>query len=250
MELRVLGCFGRLTPQHRSTGFLLDGDTLLDAGTVNSALGLDALLGIRRILLTHAHADHIKEIPFLLMDRANRGLPPLEIIAIPEVVETLQRHFLNGVIWPDFTQIGDPPALRYRTIDWVRPMDVGDLRVTAYPVHHTVPCAGFVIEKGDEAFAFTGDTGETDAFWRGVKRHERVRSVLAETTFHDLAEVAAATTGHYCPKILARDAAKIGRDVELIITHMRPELVELITKDLHTAGLDWRLAAQDRVLNV
>lgn len=250
MRLRVLGCYGRLTPNHRSTGFLLNEDALLDAGTVNSALEVPAMERLRVLFLTHAHVDHVKELPFLLMERANKGLPSLILAAIPEVIDAVRRHLLNGVLWPDFTVIGDPPTLVYHEMPVAKAVHVGGYEATAVPVHHTVPCTAFYLRRGGAGFLYTGDTSTTDAIWHVVKRHEDVRTVLAETTFADAGEAAAQNTGHYCPKTLAEDVAKAGRSVRLLITHMRPELCDTIAHDLAKADLDATLVEQDRDYDV
>lgn len=246
MRLRVLGCYGRLTPSHRSTGFLLNDDALLDAGTVNSALDVPAMERLQVLFLSHAHVDHVKELPFLLMERANKGLPSLILAAIPDVIDAVRRHLLNGVLWPDFTSIGDPPALVYHELPIAKAASVGGYEVMAVPVHHTVPCAGFYLRRNGEGFFYTGDTATTDAIWHVVKRHDDIRTVLVETTFADAGEAAARITGHYCPKTLAADVAKAERAPRLLITHMRPELCGSIASDLANAGLDARLVEQDR----
>ncbi len=245
MRLRVLGCYGRLTPTHRSTGFLLNDDALLDAGTVNSVLDVAAMERLRVLFLTHAHVDHVKELPFLLMERANKGLPSLILAAIPEVIDVVRRHLLNGALWPDFTVIGDPPALVYHELPIAKPTKVAGYKVTAVPVHHTVPCTGFHLQKGGVGFVYTGDTATTDAIWRVVKTHDDVKTVLVETTFHNAGEAAARATGHYCPRTLAEDVAKADREIRLLITHMRPELCDVIATELAEAGLDARLVEQD-----
>ncbi|MCL4235958.1 MAG: 3',5'-cyclic-nucleotide phosphodiesterase [Deltaproteobacteria bacterium] len=246
MRLRVLGCSGRLTPTHRSTGFLLNDDALLDAGTVGSALDVEAQERLRVLFLTHAHVDHVKELPFVLMERANKGLPSLILAAIPDVIDAVRSHLLNNVLWPDFTVIGDPPALVYHEMPIARAVRVSDYEAMAVPVHHTVPCAGFYLHRGGEGFIYTGDTATTDAIWHVAKSRADVRTVMVETTFSDDGEAVARKTGHYCPRTLAADAAKAERPLHLLITHMRPELRDPIASDLAKAGLDAHLVEQDR----
>ncbi|KKK62014.1 hypothetical protein LCGC14_3008580, partial [marine sediment metagenome] len=65
MKLRVLGASGAEFPGQNPPGFLIDDVLLLDAGTIGAVLSEDEQWGIRNIILTHAHLDHIKSIPFL-----------------------------------------------------------------------------------------------------------------------------------------------------------------------------------------
>jgi len=64
-ELRILGCSGGFGAGLRTTSFLWDADTLIDAGTGVGDLSLEELLKIDQIFLTHSHLDHIVSIPFL-----------------------------------------------------------------------------------------------------------------------------------------------------------------------------------------
>jgi len=40
MQIKVLGCYGAEMPGYRTSGFLINEDTLLDAGTVVSVLSV------------------------------------------------------------------------------------------------------------------------------------------------------------------------------------------------------------------
>ena len=57
------------------TTFLIDGETALDAGALTEALPLSAQRRIRRVVLTHAHFDHIASLPFLIENLYGRGAP-------------------------------------------------------------------------------------------------------------------------------------------------------------------------------
>ena len=55
MELRVLGCHGGETPQHRTTAFLIDERLTLDAGALTSQLTLEDQARIEVVLVSHSH---------------------------------------------------------------------------------------------------------------------------------------------------------------------------------------------------
>ncbi len=108
-----------LTPiGHHLTSFLVDGHILLDAGSVTSSLSLEEQVRITDIFVTHPHLDHIKDILFLADNLiefvAQHNRPPVNIRALPEVLDAIATHLLNDTIWPDFTVIpASSPVLTY-----------------------------------------------------------------------------------------------------------------------------------------
>ena len=65
MKIRVLGASGSDIPGHHLSSFLLNNKILFDAGGVTSSLSFTAQQKIEHIFITHAHLDHIRDIPFL-----------------------------------------------------------------------------------------------------------------------------------------------------------------------------------------
>ena len=61
MKTRVLGVHNLETKHTRHTCFLIDGSLALDAGSLASTLSVEELAGIRAVLLTHHHFDHVCE---------------------------------------------------------------------------------------------------------------------------------------------------------------------------------------------
>src|SRR5262245_48903598 len=90
VAVRALGPYGGSAPGYRLTTFLLDGETALDAGCLTDALPLAAQRRIKRVLLTHAHFDHIASLP-LLCDNLYGQAHPLEVLAPAPVLATLRR---------------------------------------------------------------------------------------------------------------------------------------------------------------
>ena len=60
MRVRVLGCSGAIAQGCRTTAFLLDDDTLIDAGTGVGDLSLEEMLRIDHVLLSPAAADRLE----------------------------------------------------------------------------------------------------------------------------------------------------------------------------------------------
>jgi cAMP phosphodiesterase len=216
MEIRVLGCHGSQLPGCGFTGFLINGTTLLDAGAVTSVLTLEEQSRIDHVLISHAHLDHIQELPSLA-DNLCYGCKkdPLTVISASQVIDTLRRHIFNGAIWPDFSilpRVGNP-VLKFVPIRMGEVMRVGDLRVTAIPVHHSVESLAYVIESGQgsatKTAVFVGDTGPTDEIWSAAGKGENVRAIFVETSLPDEMADMAELTGHLTPAGLGRELEKL-----------------------------------------
>jgi len=55
------------------TTFVIDGETALDAGALTDALPISAQRRLRRVVLTHAHLDHVADAHRALENRTLRG---------------------------------------------------------------------------------------------------------------------------------------------------------------------------------
>ena len=139
LAIRVLGPYGGSAPGYRMTTFLIDGETALDAGALTEALPLAAQRRLRRVVLTHAHLDHVASLPFLVENLYGRERP-LEIIAPAPVLRTLSRHVFNDAAWPDFTRLPSRrrPTIVFRPVAVGRPFAAGGVRFTPLPVDHIV----------------------------------------------------------------------------------------------------------------
>jgi len=73
LKIKVLGSAGSEVPGHNCPAFLIDGKILLDGGTIALSLNIREEHSLGWILLTHAHLDHIKGIPFLLDNLVTRS---------------------------------------------------------------------------------------------------------------------------------------------------------------------------------
>jgi glyoxylase-like metal-dependent hydrolase (beta-lactamase superfamily II) len=98
------------------TTFLIDGETSLDAGCLTETLPPAAQRRIRRVVLTHAHFDHLASLP-LLMENLYGRAEPLEIAAPRPVLAAIRRHS-DDRIWPIFpkSSLQSKPTIRFKTI--------------------------------------------------------------------------------------------------------------------------------------
>lgn len=244
MKIKVLGCYGAegiytdpsgREVNYKTSGFLVNGSTMIDAGTIATALNLSDLTRIQHILLSHIHFDHIRGLPFLADGLFGNIERSVHIHSIDEVLEGLHRHLLNDQVWPDFTKLPDleSPIFRFAEMREEKEEGIGELKVTAIRVNHTVPTVGFLIEDGERALLYSGDTHETKRIWEVASKQTKLSAVFIETSFpNDLHEVAQ-DSGHLTPQLLGREFSKIGRpDIPLYIYHMKPQYLEQLEQEI------------------
>jgi ribonuclease BN (tRNA processing enzyme) len=241
MDLRVLGCHGGTSARHRNVAFLLDDRLALDAGSVAAGLELEQQAGIERVLVTHAHMDHIGDLPVLLDARLQMDAPTLEVAGLRETLDALRAHIFNGVVWPDFAALSGTagPALAYRRLEPERPERLGSHTVRAVPMHHSVPSAGYLVGDGTRTLAYSGDTGPTARFWELVQATTDLCALITEVSFPDERRELALTTGHLTPSLLREQLEHVPRrrDVPLLIYGLKPVHEERIAEQLRALRL-------------
>jgi len=229
LRLRVLGCSGGIGGRHlRTTSFLVDGDVLIDAGTGVGDLTLAELSQIDHIFVTHSHLDHVGSIPFMVDTVGGMRSRPLIVHATQPTIEILRNHLFNWSIWPDFAEIPSPqaPFLRYEEIELGKPVTLAGRRFTPIPARHTVPAVGYHLDSGAASLVFTGDTGPNDALWQTVNRIANLKFLIIETAFSNKERQLAEMSRHLCPETLAEELAKLERNPEIYITHLKPGEIE------------------------
>ena len=234
MKLKILGCGGGIGSSSHTTALLLDDDILIDAGTGVGTLVLEDLLKIDHVFVTHAHLDHIAFIPFLVDTTGRLRDHPLIVHALPEVLESLQKHIFNWHIWPDFSRIPDAiyPYMCYEPLVVGKEVVLGSRRVTPLPVSHVVPSVGFQLDSGLGSLVFTGDTTASDALWDAINKITNLRYLIVESAFSDAGQDIARRSGHFYPTLLADELNKLQHDAEIYITHLRQGEADLTMQEI------------------
>jgi ribonuclease BN (tRNA processing enzyme) len=254
MKLRVLGAYGAEGLRQRPAAFLVNGRTLVDAGTVTGALDVPEQLEVEHVLLSHSHLDHIAGLAFLTETLAACGTRrPVTVISVEPVVEALRTAVFNNVVWPDFARIPSPqaPVLKYRTLADEAEQRVGDLWVTPVAVNHTVPTAGFIIHDGSHGFIYSGDTGPTDALWKAARGLTGIRAVILEAAFPNRLGALADAARHLTPDLVRREMDKLPADVPVWIFHIKPQFLEETAEELSSIDPHrLRLIEQDKTYDL
>lgn len=219
-NLYLLGTGAVVSDAHRTTTMLAldNGQELLlvdcggDAVQRMKASGVDPKR-LRRMIVTHEHADHCAGFPLLMERLWVEGLRgEFHVHGIPEAVGQVRRIFeaFNTDDWPEFPEIvwheveNRPGALI---------LDEGGWRITAAACLHPVPCIGLRVEDrvSGTSLYYSADTepvsGQVEAA-RGVNLivHEATGAFHGHASAEQAAELAAQT-----------DAKK------LILVHVPPD---------------------------
>jgi ribonuclease BN (tRNA processing enzyme) len=235
MKVRVLGCSGAIAKDCRTTSFLIDGDVLVDAGTGVGDLTLAEMKGIRHVLLTHSHLDHVAALPLMIDAIASQLAEPVQVHALAGTIAALKTHVFNNVIWPDFSRIPtvDAPFIQFNEIRVGQTLTIGGKQVEVLPAVHTVPAAGYAVNAGKGCWVFTGDTERNPAFWRRINQMN-VAALVIETAFSNREKDLARRSLHLSPNALAQelDCIDEGRSFPIYITHTKPAETELIMTEI------------------
>jgi ribonuclease BN (tRNA processing enzyme) len=235
MKIHVLGCSAVELPDSNLPGFLVDGKLLLDAGTIGSALDENEQWKIKHVLLTHAHLDHIKDLPFFADNISiNNKKHHVTVVSIPKVNMALRRNLFNNILWPDFTRIPTPvnPIIRLMNISPGKTFTVDGYNITAYKVNHTVPAVGYLIEDNNKKrLLYIGDAGPGDTIWKS--QNNKVHGLIIEVSFPNRFKATALETGHLTPKLLSLEIKKMRYlPDKIFVTHCKPRYGEKIREEL------------------
>ncbi len=185
MDVMLLGTASAPAGSGRDNTYLLIGDeqgaTLVDVG--GNPLGkLKAvrvpLAHVRRVVLTHAHVDHVYGLPSLLWgmwmeDRTE----PLDLYC-PDAVHPWLEAWLRATgiwEWPVAFEI------RFHPFDWrqrQRLWQEGDSRLEAFPGRHGVPAAGVAYVRQGQVVVYSSDTAPNEE----IKAYERIDLLVHEAT--------------------------------------------------------------------
>jgi len=240
MKVKILGCSGSETIGHNPPGFLVNDVLMLDAGTITATLSIEAQSRITDILISHTHLDHIKSVLFLADNIIGRIRKPVNIRAIPEVIDAISKHLMNNIIWPDFTKIPTPqnPILAYKPVTAMKRTSIAGLKVKAIPMNHPVPAVGFLVSDAKSSILYSADTGPTELLWKEAARAKNLKAIIVDVSFPNSLDMIAGLSGHFTPAQLHRDLTKAKVDVKMpiYITHVKPVHHRKVLEELRALG--------------
>ena len=243
MKVKILGCSGSETIGHMPPGFLVNDVLMLDAGTITAALSIKAQSNITDILISHTHLDHIKSLMFLADNIIGRIKKPVNIRAIPKVIDAIRKHLMNDLIWPDFTKIPTvqnpkSPVLAYKPVLAGKTTTVAGLKVKAIPMNHPVPAVGFLVSDGKTSLLYTADTGPNEGIWQEAAKAKNLNAIIVDTSFPNSLDFIADASGHFTPAQLHHDLtkAKVDFNIPIYIYHIKPVYKQKVISELKALG--------------
>jgi len=234
MEIRVLGAHSLESSQTSLVSLLVDGVLALDAGSLTSGLLLEEQRGVRAILLTHYHLDHIRDVATIGLSTAYSP-EPIEVCAPQVVLDVLAEHLINGKLYPNFQQWPpDSPTLRFRTLLPHKFCQIIGYEVLPLPVNHKVPTVGYQVkDRQGKSLFYTGDTS------RGLSRCWQTVSpqlLIIEVSGSNSLEERMSASGHLTPEGLRQELLEFrklrGYLPEVLAIHFIPMLEEQVKAEL------------------
>ncbi|RLJ70920.1 ribonuclease BN (tRNA processing enzyme) [Hydrogenivirga caldilitoris] len=236
MKVKILGAYGGRFGDLGTTCIQISEDTLIDAGNIMRSLG-ERCIQVNNIFLTHAHLDHIVDIPFMIDYTFRFREQPLNIYGHRETIEAVKDYIMNWNIWPEFSSIrlinsGDY-AVNYYELLPETSFHTNGFDIYVFLSNHTVPTLSYVVKQNGVGFLFTGDTYRNPAVWEILNRDREIKVLITEVSFpsymHNLAEV----SKHHTPKTLREELKYLERDdLEIYIMHLKPNSLEELREEI------------------
>jgi ribonuclease BN (tRNA processing enzyme) len=235
MEIRVLGCQGGILPGYKSAAFLINGEILIDAGSVANELSLTEQDRVRDIFITHFHLDHTKDIAFLSDNAVGRPNLPITIHGTEQTVSDFKTLFFNDHLWPDFTEIyshGKPIVSLSPFVVGDR-ITAGEVEVSSFRVEHNMDSVGYRVSQGDSSVIFSGDTGPTGELWDVANDDAHLKAIFLETSFPNELQEIADMSAHLTPKTLAAELTKLKREkIPVYVYHLKPRFIDELARQI------------------
>lgn len=234
MNIQVLGAHNCESQDSRFLSLLIDDVLAIDAGGLTSTLSFQAQQGIKAILLTHQHYDHIRDVPAIAMNFYLRGTT-IKVYSTRPVYDALTTHLLNGKLYPNFLEWpSENPAIKFTTVEPHQTRQIEGYSILAVPVGHINLTVGYQVTSPDnKAVFYTSDTGPglTDC-WQWVSPQLLIIEVTAPNRYEEFAR----ESGHLTPILLKQELTGF-REVkgylpQVIVVHMNPDLEKEIEAEI------------------
>lgn len=236
MNIKALGIYGNQLKNHKTTTFLINETLLIDAGAITSTLSIEEQSKVNNIILTHSHADHIKDIAFLADNVIGRKPDAINIYGSKELIENLKNHYLNDKIWPDFTIIPsiNSPVFQYKEIQEGKKFETCGLTVEPVRTNHPVYTTGLIVTNGKSTFGLSSDTGPTEKLWKVLNGYKKIDALFVETSFPNDMKELALLSGHLTPELLAKELKKFKHvgETEIYVFHLKPAFERKLKREI------------------
>jgi len=226
-EITILGANGTKGQEGGTSAFYINNKNVIDAGNLLVPLK-EAVAEIETVWLTHSHLDHIIDIAYILDSYFRERQKPLVIRGLPETLEAVKIHFMNDIIWPDFSKImlndSKGPALIYKPITLSTPYILDErTKIEAFATDHTVPSCGYIVTQENSAVLITADTYSLENVVKNIVSNEMIKALVVECSFPDEMEYLAKVSKHLTAALLFDGLKSVeDRGLALYINHIKP----------------------------
>lgn len=236
LRVRVLGCSGGSAPGRNPSCYLLDDGVAVDAGALAAALTLEEQQRVGHVFLTHAHWDHIRDLPLTVINRGANA-PALRLYGLESTIAAIRTHLMNGEVWFrafDLPSV-ESPFVAATALEPGSTVECGRYRITTIPVPHSVPAISYLIDDGRASVLINADTVGGGIFEK-LPRSSRLRAVFLEASFPNRMRDFAKLTGHLTPEMLGEEVSVLPADVDVIVTHLKPGFETELARELSDLG--------------
>jgi len=239
--IEFLGTCGTRTAECRPTCVRIAGHTVIDAGNLIDGLGKQ-VGQIEHIFLTHAHLDHICDIPFLIEERVAKATVPLHIYALEETIAVLKTSFFNNEIWPDFSEIklmhGLENTIVFHVLETEQSYRVEGLTITPVKTNHTEGSCGYVVGQEAGSILVTADTYRCEKVWEKLNSDRSIHSLCIDVSFPSAYEQLARDSKHLTPRLLQEEMQQLERDdISLYPMHIKPLFYDRVVEEIEALHL-------------
>ena len=231
---------GRASVRQHLLSIVIDDTVAIDAGSLAFSCSDKQRAQVRDIVLTHTHLDHIAGLPLFIDDLFATLDGPIRVHATREMIDILERDIFNWSIYPRFSELSNDHGrvVEYREFAKGSTFDVAHLSIKSVGVNHPVSANGYVVSDGKMSIAVTGDTAETDDFWKVCNQTPDLKAVMVECAFPDELAELAAVSHHLTPKRLRTELDKFtDSDCPVYVINLKPMYRDKVVGQLNDAGI-------------
>lgn len=237
-KITILGAYGTKGSHQETSSFLINDTNVIDAGNLLRSLDEDAA-HIDTIWLTHSHLDHIVDIAYILDSYFTLRTKSLKLMGLPETIEAIQKHFLNDVVWPDFSKIplsnANAMTVVYETVELGKEYILDKTTsIEAMETIHTVASCGYIIRKNKSAVLVTADTYKNPLLCKTIEKYPEITALVLECSFPSDMAALALESLHLTPALAEEEISCIDRDIKLYFNHLKPTFIEQIKKEIYS----------------
>ncbi len=243
--IKVLGAFGTKSKGYGTSSFYLNDKNVIDAGNLIATMEEESAK-LENIWLTHSHLDHISDIAYVIDNFFASIESTIHIRALPQTIEVIKKHYLNDLIWPDFSKIelsnGLGKCINYIEVNLDEEYALSNTEsLKAFGTDHTVPSCGYIYRRDESAILITADTYSIKNVLEIINNDKTITAMVVECSFPSRMDTLAKESKHLTPKILSEMLKGLKReDIDIYINHVKPLYLEEMTKEIENYCSQWK----------